>query len=76
MKDETQKSPFVILDLPPKGENFQVAGPYSRSPSLSPRTNAALEPVSLTINGKKVTVPAGAFGPVVAGAIAALKVTC
>ncbi len=59
MKDETQKSPFVILDLPPKEENFQVAGPYSRSHSLSPRTNAAVEPVSLTINGKKVTVPAG-----------------
>jgi NADH-quinone oxidoreductase chain G len=59
MKDETRKSPFVILDLPPKEENLQIAGPYTRSPSLSPRTNPAVEPVSLTINGKQVIVPTG-----------------
>jgi NADH-quinone oxidoreductase subunit G len=59
MNKQTPKSPFVILDLPPKEENLQVAGPYTRSPSLSPGVNAAAEPVTLTIDSKRVTVPAG-----------------
>ena len=59
MNEQTPKSPFVILDMPPKEENFQVSGPYTRSPSLSPRVNSAAEPVTLTINGKQVKVPLG-----------------
>jgi NADH-quinone oxidoreductase subunit G len=59
MKEQTPKSPFVILDMPPKEENLHVPGPYTRSPSLSPRVNATAEPVTLTINGKEVKVPPG-----------------
>ena len=59
MKEQTPNSPFVILDMPPKEENLQVPGPYTRSPSLSPRVNPAAEPVTLTINGKEVKVPPG-----------------
>jgi NADH-quinone oxidoreductase subunit G len=50
---------FDILDLPPKEENLHVPGPYMRSPSLSPQPNPAGEPVTLTIDGKEVKVPAG-----------------
>lgn len=59
MKDQTHKSQFVILDLPPNAENVHVPGPYTRSPSLSPQLNPAAEPVSVTIDGKEVKVPAG-----------------
>jgi NADH-quinone oxidoreductase subunit G len=59
MNEQTPKSPFIILDMPPKEENLHVPGPYTRSPSLSPRVNAAAEPVTLTINGKEVKVPPG-----------------
>ena len=59
MNEQTPDSPFVILDMPPKEENLQVPGPYTRSPSLSPRANPAAEPVTLTINGKEVKVPPG-----------------
>ena len=45
--------------MPPKEENLRVPGPYTRSPSLSPRANPAAEPVTLTINGKEVKVPPG-----------------
>ncbi len=59
MKEQTPNSPFVILDMPPKEENLQVPGPYTRSPSLSPRVNPTAEPVTLTINGKEVKVQPG-----------------
>jgi NADH-quinone oxidoreductase subunit G len=59
MKEQTHKSPFVILDMPPKEENLLVPGPDTRSPSLSPRVNPAGAPVTLTINGKEVKVPPG-----------------
>jgi NADH-quinone oxidoreductase subunit G len=59
MKEQTPKSPFVILDMPPKEENLQVPGPYTRSPSLSPRSNPAAEPVTLTIDGKEIKVAPG-----------------
>ena len=59
MSEQTHDSRFVILDMPPKEENLQVPGPYTRSPSLSPRANPAAEPVTLTINGKEVKVPPG-----------------
>jgi NADH-quinone oxidoreductase subunit G len=59
MSEQAPNSPFVILDMPPKEENLHVPGPYTRSPSLSPRVNAAAEPVTLTINGKEVKVPPG-----------------
>ena len=59
MNERTHNSRFVILDMPPKEENLQVPGPYTRSPSLSPRANPAAEPVTLTINGKEVKVPPG-----------------
>ncbi|MFZ0960163.1 MAG: NADH-quinone oxidoreductase subunit NuoG [Terriglobia bacterium] len=59
MKEPTPNSPFVILDMPPKEENLQVPGPYTRRPSLSPRVNSAAEPVTLTIDGKEVKVPPG-----------------
>ena len=59
MSEPTHNSPFVIQDMPPKQENLQVPGPYTRSPSLSPRANPAAEPVTLTINGKEVKVPPG-----------------
>jgi NADH-quinone oxidoreductase subunit G len=59
MKDQTHNSQFVILDLPPKAENLHVPGPYTRSPSLSFQSNPAAEPVTVTIDGKEVKVPAG-----------------
>ena len=59
MSEQRHDSRFVILDMPPKEENLHVPGPYTRSPSLSPRTNSATEPVTLTINGKSVRVPVG-----------------
>jgi NADH-quinone oxidoreductase subunit G len=59
MKDQTHNSQFVILDLPLKEENLHVPGPYTRSPSLSPRSNPTAEPVTVTIDGKEVKVPAG-----------------
>ena len=59
MSERTHDSRFVILDMPPKEENLQVPGPYTRSPSLSPRANPAAEAVTLTINGKEVKVPPG-----------------
>ena len=59
MSEQRHDSRFVILDMPPKEENLQVPGPYTRSPSLSPRTNSTAEPVTLTINGTPVRVPAG-----------------
>jgi len=59
MNERTHNSQFVILDMPPKEGNLQFPGPYSRSPSLSPRVNPAAEPVTLTINGKEVKVPPG-----------------
>jgi NADH-quinone oxidoreductase subunit G len=59
MSERTHDSRFVILDLPPKEENLHVPGPYTRSPSLSPRVNPAAEPVTLTINGTQVKVPPG-----------------
>ncbi|MGO8791683.1 MAG: NADH-quinone oxidoreductase subunit NuoG [Terriglobia bacterium] len=59
MSEQTPNSPFVILDMPPKEENLHVPGPYTRSPSLSPRANPAAEPVTLTIDGKEVKVPPG-----------------
>ncbi len=59
MKEPTHDSRFVILDMPPKEENLQVPGPYTRSPSLSPRANPTAEPVTLTIDGKEVKVPPG-----------------
>ena len=52
MSEQAPNSPFVILDMPPKEENLHVPGPYTRSPSLSPRVNPAAEPVTLTINGQ------------------------
>src|SRR5271157_6361418 len=59
MSERTHDSRFVILDMPPKEENLHVPGPYTRSPSLSPRVNASAEPVTLTINGQTVKVPPG-----------------
>jgi NADH-quinone oxidoreductase subunit G len=59
MNDWTHDPQFVILDMPPKQENLQVPGPYTRSPSLSPRANPTAEPVTLTIDGKEVKVPPG-----------------
>src|SRR5579862_4315548 len=59
MSEQRHDSRFVILDMPPKVENLQVPGPYTRSPSLSPRVNSTAEPVSLTINGKSVQVQPG-----------------
>ncbi|MGO8818140.1 MAG: NADH-quinone oxidoreductase subunit NuoG [Terriglobia bacterium] len=59
MSERTHDSRFVILDMPPKEENLRIPGPYTRSPSLSPRANAAAEPVALTINGQQVKVPPG-----------------
>ncbi len=59
MNGQTHDPRFVILDLPPKEENLQVPGPYTRSPSLSPRVNPSAPPVTLTIDGQAVTVPAG-----------------
>ena len=53
MSEQTHDSRFVILDMPPKEENLQVPGPYTRSPSLSPRANTTAEPVTLTIDGKR-----------------------
>ncbi len=59
MSGEAQKSPFQVLDLPAKPETRDALGPYTRSPSLSPRVNPTAEPVTLTINGKEVTTAAG-----------------
>ena len=59
MKNQGHDPQFVILDLPPKQETQRGPNPYFRSPSLSPRTNPAAEPVTLTINGKEVKVPPG-----------------
>ena len=59
MKEQTPNSPFVILDMPPKEENLHIPGPYTRSPSLSPRANPGAELVTLTINGQEVKVPPG-----------------
>jgi NADH-quinone oxidoreductase subunit G len=59
MSEQRHDSRFVILDMPPKEENLQVPGPYTRSPSLSPRVNSTAEPVSLTINGIAVQVQPG-----------------
>ena len=59
MSDRSNNPQFVILDLPPKPENSGVAGPYTRSPALSPRVKQEGEPVTLTIDGKSVTVAPG-----------------
>jgi NADH-quinone oxidoreductase subunit G len=59
MSESKHDSRFIILDMPPKEENLWIPGPYTRSPSLSPRANAAAEPVALTINGLQVKVPPG-----------------
>ncbi len=59
MSERTHDSRFVILDMPPKAENLQVPGPYTRSPSLSPRVNPGADAVSLTINSKEVKVAPG-----------------
>ena len=56
MSERTHDSRFVILDMPPKEENLQIPGPYTRSPSLSPRANPAAEAVTLTIDGQQVKV--------------------
>lgn len=63
MTDRTRDPAFKILDLPTKEENLRVPGPYPRSVSLMPGLLApkgtAAAPVTLTIDGKAVTVPAG-----------------
>jgi NADH-quinone oxidoreductase subunit G len=59
MSEQGHDSRFVILDMPPKDQNRQAAVPYFRSPSLSPRSNPAAENVTLSINGKQVSVPPG-----------------
>jgi NADH-quinone oxidoreductase subunit G len=63
MKDRMQGSGFEAWDLPPKPENLRAPGPYSRSQSLMPsapsRRGPAAEPVTLTIDGKPLAVPAG-----------------
>ena len=59
MSDHSRDSKFELLDLPSKPENAGVAGPYTRSPALSPRVNSQAEPVTLTIDGKEVTTAAG-----------------
>ena len=59
MNEKTHDSRFVILDQPTRQENIALPGPYTRSPSLSPRANPAAEPVTLTIDGKEVKVPPG-----------------
>ena len=59
MNHSTHDPRFVILDQPAKAGNPPVPGPYTRSPSLSPRVNPAAEPITLTINGKEVKAPAG-----------------
>ena len=63
MTDRKPEPAFVILDLPTKEENLRVPGPYTRSASLSPGLPSlkqpAPAPVTLTIDGKAVTVPGG-----------------
>ena len=59
MDEKLHNSQFVILDQPTKAENLNVPGPYTRSPTLSPRANPAGEPVTLTIDGQEIKVPAG-----------------
>ncbi len=56
---EQRKNEFVVLDLPPKPAHADVAGPYTRSPALSPRVRPEGEPVTLTIDGKEVTTAPG-----------------
>jgi len=59
MNHPTHDPRFVILDLPAKAGSPPVPGPYTRSPSLSPRVNPEAEPITLKINGKEVKAPAG-----------------
>jgi NADH-quinone oxidoreductase chain G len=59
MSEQRHDPQFVILDMPSKEENLQVPGPYTRSPSLSPKVNPTAEPVNLTINGQAVKMAAG-----------------
>jgi NADH-quinone oxidoreductase subunit G len=63
MTDRVRAPAFTTLDLPTKEANLHVPGPYTRSESLlpvlpAPKGTAAV-PVTLTIDGKAVTVPAG-----------------
>src|SRR5579885_2172865 len=63
MKDQERDTSFEVLDLPAKGTGSQVLVPYVRSSSLMPglSTPAGVTPetVSLTIDGKAVSVPKG-----------------
>ncbi len=59
MSEQRHDPQFVILDMPSKQDTLQVPGPYTRSPSLSPRVNTSVEAVNLTINGKAIQVAAG-----------------
>ena len=59
MNEKLHDPQFVILDLPTKQENIQVPGPYTRSPSLSPRVHPEAELITLTIDGKQIKVPPG-----------------
>jgi NADH-quinone oxidoreductase chain G len=59
MSERENDPQFVVLDLPAKPENAGIAGPYTRSPALSPRVKHQGEPVTLTIDGKSVTTAPG-----------------
>ncbi|HZQ94743.1 MAG TPA: NADH-quinone oxidoreductase subunit NuoG [Candidatus Sulfotelmatobacter sp.] len=63
MKDQERDTSFEVLDLPAKGAASPVLVPYVRSSSLMPglSTPAGVTPetVSLTIDGKAVSVPKG-----------------
>jgi NADH-quinone oxidoreductase subunit G len=62
MSDRAKDPAFQILDLPTTEANLRVPGPYTRSVSLLPILPApkrAVAPVTLTIDGTAVTVPAG-----------------
>ncbi len=66
MSDGKRERAFVVLDAPQKDEERALPGPYTRSPSLilgaaAARRGVKGDPVTFTIDGKTLTVPAGSL---------------
>jgi NADH-quinone oxidoreductase subunit G len=66
MSDGKREPEFVVLDAPQKDAERVHPGPYTRSPSLilgaaAARRGVKGDPVTFTIDGKSVTVPAGSL---------------
>ncbi len=66
MSDAKRDTGFVVLDAPQKDEERALPGPYTRSPSLilgaaAARRGVKGDPVTFTIDGKTLTVPAGSL---------------